>query len=48
MAAFQWSRRSLISSFTLASRPMLRIFSVVLMLVRGLLGPHLMPPGTIT
>ena len=45
MAAFQCSRRSLMSWFTRASRPMLRIFCVVLMLLRGLVGSHLGPPA---
>ena len=33
------------SWFTRASRPMLRIFCVVLMLLRGLVGSHLGPPA---
>ena len=44
MAAFQCSRRSLMSWFTRASRPMLRIFCVVLMLLRGLVGSQRGPP----
>ncbi len=40
MAAFQCSRRSLMSWLTRASRPMLRIFCVVLMVLRGLVGSH--------
>lgn len=48
MAAFQWSRRSEMSSLTRASRPMLRIFCVVQMDVRGLLGAHRAPPEQAT
>ena len=36
------------SSLTRASRPMLRIFCVVLIDVRGLLGPHRMLPDQAT
>lgn len=48
MAAFQWSSRSEMSSLTRASRPMLRIFCVVLMLVRGLLATQRVPPRSHT
>ena len=44
IAAFQCSRRSLMSWLTRASRPMLRIFCVVLMVLRGLVGSHRGPP----
>ena len=43
-SCFQWSRRSLMSSLTRASRPMLRILAVVLMASRGLLPQRALAP----
>ena len=47
MTAFQWFKRSLMSSLAAASRPSERIFSVVDISPRGLLGLR-RAPGPVT